>query len=246
MHFADYRKGSKKAKVHLGFNLNQGVPAKVFLTKGKADERPFASQILEPGQTGVMDRYYLCHKQFDQWQREEKHFVCRIKKSTHKTILQENPVSAGGIVFLDETALLGSQATSLTAMPVRMVGYRLEEKEYYVATDRFNHSAADIALIYKLRWDIEIFFGWWKRHLKVYHLVARSEHGLMVQILAGLITYLLLAIYCHEQHNEKVGIARVRELRFNIRTELVADMAEDHPPDANRSDPHVCRSYAIP
>jgi len=88
--------------------------------------------------------------------------------------------------------------------------------------------------------------GWWKRHLKVYHLIARSEHGLMVQILAGLITYLLLAIYCHEQHDEKVSIARVRELRFNIRNELVAAMAEGHPPAANRSDPHVCHSYAIP
>ena len=35
-------------------------------------------------------------------------------------------------------------------------------------------------------------------HLKVYHLIARSKYGLMVQILAGLITYLLMAIYCHE------------------------------------------------
>jgi hypothetical protein len=245
MHFADYRKGSKKAKVHLGFNLNQGVPAKMFLSNGKADERPFVSQLLDPGQTGVMDRGYQCHKQFDQWQREGKHFVCRIKKSTHKTILQEHPVSPGGIVFLDVTALLGSQAISMTAMPVRVVGYRVEGKEYYVATDRFDLSATDVALIYKLRWDIEIFFGWWKRHLKVYHLVARSEHGLMVQILAGLITYLLLAIYCHEQHNEKVSIARVRELRFNIHNELVAAMAEDHPPAAKRSDPHVGHSYAI-
>jgi len=64
------------------------------------------------------------------------------------------------------------------------------------------------------------FFAWWKRHLKVYHLVARSEHGLMVQILAGLITYLLLAIYCHEHHNEKVSIKRVRQLRTQIQNEL--------------------------
>ena len=131
-------------------------------------------------------------------------------------------------------------------MPVRVVGYRVEGKEYYVATDRFDLSAHDIAFIYKMRWDIEIFFGWWKRHLKVYHLVARSEHGLMVQILAGLITYLLLAIYCHEQHNEKVSIARVRELRFNIHNELVAAMAEEHHPDVNRSKPNGCHSYAIP
>lgn len=122
-------------------------------------------------------------------------------------------------------------------MPVRVVGYRVEGKEYYVATDRFDLSAPDITLIYKLRWDIEIFFGWWKRHLKVYHLVARSEHGLMVQILAGLITYLLLAIYCHEQHNEKVSIARVRVLRFKIHNELLASgapMERNHPTAVNR------------
>jgi len=74
-------------------------------------------------------------------------------------------------------------------------------------------------LIYKLRWDIESFFAWWKRHLKVYHLFARSKNGLMVQILSGLITYLLLAIYCHEQHGEPVSIRRVRQLRNQIRNE---------------------------
>jgi len=65
--------------------------------------------------------------------------------------------------------------------------------------------------------DKEIkFFG---RHLKVYHLFARSKNGLMVQILSGLITYLLLAIYCLEQHGEPVSIRRVRQLRNQIRNE---------------------------
>ena len=56
--------------------------------------------------------------------------------------------------------------------------------------------------------------------MKVYHLIARSEYGLMVQILGGLITYLLMAIYCREQFNEKVTIKRVRELRTTILNEL--------------------------
>jgi hypothetical protein len=90
---------------------------------------------------------------------------------------------------------------------------------YWVATDRHDLFAEDIAMIYKLRWQIEIFFGWWKSHLKVYHLIARSQCGLTVQILGGLITYLLLAIYCREQHQEKVSIHRVRELRIKIQNE---------------------------
>jgi hypothetical protein len=89
----------------------------------------------------------------------------------------------------------------------------------WVTTDRFDLSAEQIAMIFKLRWDIEIFFGWWKRHLKVYHLIARSPYGLMVQMLAGLITYILLAIYCYNNYREKVSIKRVRELRIKIRNE---------------------------
>ena len=105
----------------------------------------------------------------------------------------------------------------------------MEGKEYWVATDRHDRTKEDIALIYKLRWNSESFFGWWKRHLKVYHLIARSKHGLMVQLLAGLITYLLLAIYCHEQHHEKVSIKRVRELRIKIKNE--AGQPEIMPPE---------------
>ena len=46
MQWADYRKGAKKAKVHLGFNINHGITRKVFLTNGKGPERPFFSIIL--------------------------------------------------------------------------------------------------------------------------------------------------------------------------------------------------------
>jgi hypothetical protein len=99
------------------------------------------------------------------------------------------------------------------------VRYTIDDKTYWIATDRFDLTAEQVALVYKLRWDIEKFFGWWKRHLKVYHLFARSKNGLMVQILSGLITYLLLAIYCHEKHGEAVSIARVRQLRNQIRNE---------------------------
>jgi len=101
-----------------------------------------------------------------------------------------------------------------------VVAYTVDGINYWVATDRYDLSAEQIALIYKLRWEIEKFFAWWKRHLKVYHLIARSDYGLMVQILAGLITYLLLAIYCRELHNERVNIKRVRELRIKIQNEM--------------------------
>lgn len=220
MHWADYRKGSKKAKAHLGFDLNYSIPTKLFLTDGKADERPFVSQILSPGQTGVMDRYYQCHRNFDQWQKEGKHFICRIRGNTRKAVIETHDIAPGGIVFYDATAIVGTAGINQTVSPVRVVGYEVDRVKYWIATDRYDLSAEQIAMAYKLRWNIEIFFGWWKRHLHVYHLIARTRYGLMVQMLAGLITYVLLAIYCHNQFGEKVSIQRVRQLRIQIKNEL--------------------------
>jgi len=238
MAWADYRKNSKKAKLHLGFNVNQGIPQKLFLTNGKGDERPFVHDILEQGQTGIMDRGYQHHKNFDQLQEKFKHFVCRIKAKTHKTCLEKFDVDPDSIVFYDAKVLLGKNGPKQTQRPLRLVGYTVGKTKYWIATDRFDLSAEDIALIYRLRWEIEKFFSWWKRHLRVYHLIARSRHGLLVQILGGLITYLLLAIYCHKQHGEPVSIKRVRELRIKIlnETRTFTDLPPDDDPDPQNSE----------
>ena len=231
MHWADYRKNSKKAKVHVGFDLNQAIPRKIYLTNGNGAERPFVSLILSKGQTGVMDRGYQSHKRFDQWQRDGKLYMCRIKAGTKKTVVKKNSIASDSIVFFDAIVVLGTTEINQTQESLRLVGYEVDRIKYWIATNRYDLTAVQIAAAYKLRWDIENFFAWWKRHLKVYHLIARSEHGLMVQILAGLITYLLLAIYCHRQYNERVSIKRVRQLRIKIQNELRAGIFK--PPDSN-------------
>lgn len=220
MHWADYSDKVTKAKVHLAFDLNRSIPKEIVLTNGKVDERPFVSQLLSPGQTGVMDRNYQRHKDFDSWLADGKHFVCRIRVNTRKTIISSNPIREGGNVFHDAVVLLGTRGVNQTENKIRVVGYRVDDKEYWIATSRHDLSADQIAAIYRDRWLIEKFFGWWKRHLKVYHIIARSKHGLTMQILAGLITYLLLAIYCHNHYGERVSIKRVRQLRIQIHNEL--------------------------
>jgi len=52
-----------------------------------------------------------------------------------------------------------------------------------------------------------------------YERTAQRQSYANVQILSGLITYLLPAIYCHEKHGEPVSISRVRQLRHQIRNE---------------------------
>ena len=251
MYWADYRKNSKKPKVHIGFDLNRGIPKKIFLTDDKEAERLVVEKILAPGETGVMDRGYQSHKLFDAWQADEKHYICRIRFSTGKTIVRTNDVQADSTVFYDAIVLLGTSGINQTERELRLVGYRVANVNYWIATDRHDLTAEQIVFAYKLSWNIEIFFGWWKRHLKVYHLISRSQYGLMVQMLAGLTTYILLAIYCHDQHHEKVSVKRLREISINIRNEMsIEDIVNEagvwiyQPPNLNQSHANSCPDIA--
>jgi hypothetical protein len=218
MTWADYRSGSKKAKMHTGFNLNQGLPRKVVLTDGNGAERPFVSVLVQPGETAVVDRGYQEHRLFDQWIDTRRHFVARIRNNTVYEIIEELPFESGTSIFFFAKVILGDQAHQM-AHPVYLVGFKSEGKIYYVVTDRDDLSAEQIAFIFSLRWAIETFFAWWKRHLKVYHLISRNEHGVLIQLLAGLITYLLLVIYFHRRYKQSPSIAQLRQLRWDIRHE---------------------------
>jgi len=101
MTWADYSSTTKKAKIHLGFDINRGIPGKVCLTEGKGDEKPMVPQLLSPGQTGVMDRNYQCYHNFDLWQENGLHFVCRIKAASIKTCLETYAIPEGSPVFYD-------------------------------------------------------------------------------------------------------------------------------------------------
>jgi hypothetical protein len=218
MTWADYRDTRNKAKVHLGFDLNRSIPRKLYLTEGKGAERPFVSCILESGQTGVMDRGYQDHTRFDEWIGEEKHFVARLKNNTKWEVLKKLPFSKNSKVFFFAKVQLGDENHRMQH-PMYLVGFRVGKKIFWVATDRADLTAEEIAFIYSLRWEIEKLFSWWKRHLKVYHLISRDRHGMLLQLLAGLITYLLLVLYCYQLYGEKPSIQRLRELRRRIRKE---------------------------
>lgn len=127
MTWADYLRHSKKAKLHLGFDINQGIPSRLYLTDGKGNERPFFKQIINSGQTGIGDRGYQDHDLFNSLQAEEKYFVIRIKANTIKTLIRHNAIQSGGIVFYDAEVLLGTdQNNTQTQSPIRLVAYRVE------------------------------------------------------------------------------------------------------------------------
>lgn len=221
MLFAQYREGNNKAQAHIGFDPQRKLPRGLALTDGKANPRDFVPDLVHIDETGIFDRGFQCHEDFDHWDELGLKYVCRIKDTTRKIVIFALPVTPGGYILSDEAVVLGSSVQNYTQRLVRLVTFKAGSKTYWIATNRFDLTAEQIAEVFLLRWSIEIFFGWWKRFMRIYHLISRSEYGLTVQILSSLITYVLLAIYCHQQFGESVSIKRVRELQHAIRNESI-------------------------
>ena len=131
MHWADYRKGSKKAKVHLGFDLNRGIPRKVFLSDGNGAERPFVSMILSPGQTGVTDRGYQAMIGLISGKKRKSILFAASRPAQKKTILKAHEIDPESNIFCDVVVLLGTPGTNQTQKPVRVVGYTVNNIKYW-------------------------------------------------------------------------------------------------------------------
>lgn len=225
--WADFSYIARNAAGYVSFDLNRSIPIGIALIPNKvADARPYVNDLFVPAQTAVMDPNYQSYKHFDSWIAEGKHFICRIRANSQLSLLENNGLPESSSVFYDAAVLLGIPNVNQTKNPVRVIGYREKLKEFWIATNRNDLEAEQVASAYKARWAIEKFFEWWNIHLKYYQVIARSGYGLAVQTLAGLVTYLLLAIYSYEHFGERVSIKKVSHFRIQIRDELLTKRIE--------------------
>jgi hypothetical protein len=54
--------------------------------------------------------------------------------------------------------------------------------------------ALTIALLYKCRWKVELFFKWIKQHLRIKHFYGTSDNAVKTQIWISICVYVLVAI----------------------------------------------------
>ena len=75
---------------------------------------------------------------------------------------------------------------------------------------------AEVAALYKQRWQSELFFKWIKQNLKIRHFLGASENAVKIQTYVALIAFLIL----HTAHNAQYAIPRpqdfARLVRLNI------------------------------
>jgi hypothetical protein len=214
MTWALWKTGHTAVKAHIQFDIDKYVPVKMTITEGNGNEKDVLADNLEPGRTYVLDRGYARFTLFQQILDKGSSFVCRVRDNSIYETLQDIDLSAdalmAGILFDKKVCLGSSQKSNELSMPIRLISIKCTPhiKRYkigrggpeqgdslLIATDRFDLDADVIALIFKHRWAVEIFFRFFKHVLGCRHLLSYDRNGIELQTYAAIIACMLIALW---------------------------------------------------
>jgi hypothetical protein len=193
-----YQHGKESAlKLHLKFNLVEDKPVGAVLTNARGCERAVLRRQLVAGEFYVGDRYYgEDYALFSELQRAGCSYLLRLRQEARFEVLEEWPLSAAeqaASVTFDGLVRLGV-GKSRREEPLRLLRVQSERGELLLVSNKAREelSAELLALIYRSRWRVELFFKWLKCILGCRHWLAESQRGVALQVYCALIAALLL------------------------------------------------------
>ena len=196
--WAKFRKHKGAVKMHTLLDLHGNIPTFISITNGKVHDVNILDQILpEAGAFYVMDRGYLDFERLYVFTLSAAFFVVRTKSNVLLKRRYSHPVDKTTGVRSDHTVIL-TALDSAKAYPeqLRRVSYLdvKTRKRFKFLTNNFTLPALTIALIYKSRWQVELFFKWIKQHLRIKAFFGTSENAVKTQIWIAVSVYVLVAI----------------------------------------------------
>ena len=185
---------NRAAKLHLKFSVLRQAATDALITPGNSCERKALRQFVKKGEIIVGDRYYGLEYGFlDELRKLGVSLVFRIRNNPRMEIVEE-------LALTEKDRMAGVTWQGLVRLgdkwqgePIRVVKVEVDGKELLLATD-LEIEAELIALIYRYRWQIELFFKWLKSILGCRHLMAESPEGVAIQIYCALIAALMLQL----------------------------------------------------
>jgi len=206
----------KSAKVHMHFELLNGVPVAAEITDANTNENAKLLQMLQPGRLYVLDRGYFSYSLWNDVLAAKSSFVCRAKNNAIiDEVIEERELSSESLsagIVRDAIVKLGHPNTKTRVdKPLRLIeveckphikisgktgrGGPEQGGTILIATDRLDLQADVISELYKHRWEIETFFRFFKHTLGCRHLINYSQNGLELQTYAAIIACLLIALW---------------------------------------------------
>ncbi|MGA9752874.1 MAG: IS4 family transposase [Acidobacteriota bacterium] len=196
--WATLRKRKAAVKVHTQLDLRGNIPTFIQISDGKLHDVNFLDDLtLEAGAIYVMDRGYIDFARLYTLNLAKAFFVTRAKKNMQWRRLRSFLADPASGVLSDQEIMLDG-ATTAEAYPERLRRIRFHQAEQdrtlIFLTNDFIRPASTIALLYKSRWQIELFFKWIKQNLRIKAFYGTSENAVKTQIWIAIAVYVLVAI----------------------------------------------------
>jgi len=185
--WANFRKNKGGIKVHTLFDVVTQIPTYIHITEAKVHDvnvmdlipyEPFAFYIFDKGYYDLGRLYTI--------NAINSFFVIRQKSHLKYEIIDgEELLDDIDNILLDQTILLtGYQTRQKYPVKLRRIVYYAPElrRTFTFLTNNFETEAKNIALLYKQRWQVELFYRWIKQHLRITSFWGNTENAVMIQI----------------------------------------------------------------
>ena len=196
--WAKFRKRKGAIKLHTLLDLRGSIPTFIQMTDGKThDVRILDDLPLEPGAFYILDRGYLDYSRLYTLHQGRTFFVTRAKSNLQSRRLRSRAVDKTMDLTSDQTIVLTDpKSKTKYPEPLRRVRFydRENDRHLIFLTNNLLLPALTIAKLYKLRWQVELFFRWIKQNLRIKSFYGTSENAVRTQIWVAITVYALVAI----------------------------------------------------
>lgn len=196
--WAEFRKAKGGIKLHVLYDVITSVPSFVHISKASLHDVNVLDIVpYEAGGFYVMDRAYIDFARLYAIHLQKAFFVTRAKENLRFKRMYSRPSDKDKGVKYDQIGRLeGHYSKKGYPEKLRRIKYYdLEtEKKFVFLTNNTGLEATEIALLYKKRWEVELFFKWMKQHLRIKSFWGTSMNAVKIQIYCAIIAYCLVAI----------------------------------------------------
>ncbi|MBE3117220.1 MAG: IS4 family transposase, partial [Candidatus Atribacteria bacterium] len=194
--WAFFRKRKSAITLHTLLDLRGSIPTFVHMTDGKThDVRILDDLPIEPASFYILDRGYLDFSRLYTLHEHRAFFVIRSKSNIQSRRIYSRPVDKTTDLISDQTtALTGPKSQIDYPEHLRRVRFydRENDRRLTFLTNNFLQPALTIAKLYKLRWQVELFFRWIKQNLRIKSFYKTSENAVRTQIWVAITVYALV------------------------------------------------------
>jgi transposase len=196
--WAQFRRHKSAVKLHTLLDLRGNIPTAVYVTSGGVNDVRLLDQlVLEAGAFYLLDRGYVDYRRLYLITQALAFFVTRAERNTRYRRCAQRWVDHSTGLRSDQTIrLTGPKSSRRYPAPLRRIHYFDAEKDLRLIflSNNFQLQPLTIAQLYRVRWQVELFFRWIKQHLRIRAFYGTSQNAVKTQVWVAITVYVLVAI----------------------------------------------------